>query len=74
MSSGCTVLHSLTQNSLYESLPYFPIPYNSIGYFQLVDKKSAKNKVQSTVIKTNNFMLLLITTCKSFNGLYSGPF
>lgn len=44
ISSGCTVLHSLTQKSLYESLPYLPIPYNSIGYFQFFDKKSTKNE------------------------------
>lgn len=46
ISSGCTVLHSFTQKSLYESLPYLPIPYNSIGYFQSLDKNSARNQIR----------------------------
>lgn len=62
ISSGCTSLHSFTQKSLYESLPYLPIPYNSIGYFQFFNKKSAVDKifVFSDANKKKNILIYYI--------------
>ena len=43
LSLGLTLRHSPMQKILNESSPYFPIPYSSPGYIQLLDVNSWVN-------------------------------
>merc|ERR1711974_11261 len=45
-SLGLTFVHSPWQKILYESFPYFPMPYSSIGCFQSLDRYSSVNLIK----------------------------
>ena len=45
---GLTCFHSLTQKIRYESLPYLPIPWSSIGYLHCFVRYSSENTTPHT--------------------------